>query len=134
MVDQIKLCQNRQQILIALDRDPGCKRDKGRIQRQSGIAAEADDLDKILPRVALVQKGKHAVINRLHRTCDKETPGLFQGVEVVRMLHEVLNLHRHVIGELGKLLVQCSDECQGMTNPIEKVGVAKGDVLCTWVV
>src|SRR3989441_2969933 len=42
---------------------------------------------------------------------------------------QVFNLNRYIIGKLGKLRMQCLHQGDSMTNAVEKIRIAKGDVL-----
>src|SRR5262245_47473138 len=49
IADQIVAENDLQQILVALQRDPGIEGDEGRIEHEARLATERDDVEKVVP-------------------------------------------------------------------------------------
>src|SRR5262249_17567647 len=79
--------------------------------------------------MAFVQFAKDFVIERLDGASDKQAAGVREFRKRVGVAEEVLDLYGDVIGEVRKLPVQLAHDVLGMRNAIEKIRVAKSNVL-----
>ena len=50
---------------------------------------------------------------------------------MIRVLEKVLDLNGNVVGEVRKFLVKPFDKRDAVTDSVEKVRIAKGDMFCT---
>src|SRR5258707_528867 len=130
MLGQIQIVEERKQIEIPLKSGPGRKGHKGGIERQAHLLKEVSHLDEIVARVELLEILENTIINRFDGTGHKQAASGAQDGNGVGVLDQVLNLNGHIIRQVGKFLMQLLNQMQRVSWPIEKVGIAKGDVLC----
>src|SRR5262249_19575732 len=129
--DQVTFGNGFQQIDVRVTRCPRRERHKGWLQRQSRIRTELQGAQKVGACVALVQLAKDFVIQRLDGTGDEEATRLDQLGESMAVTEQVFNLDGDIVGQLRKLRMQPIYNARGVSDPVEKVGIAKSNVLRT---
>jgi hypothetical protein len=72
---------------------------------------------------------QHLVVNGFDGAGDEQTSRLRQHWEERRVFQDVFDLDRGVVGDAGKLLREVLDNATRVRGPVEKIGIAEGDVL-----
>ena len=129
VADEIQVVDHPQQIAIAVEADPGIKGDEGRVEIQPEGAKQRDDVVEVGPGMTLVEDVQNAIVDGFDRAGDEGAPGVSQHRQIVLMPQQVLDLDRHVVGEIRESLVQRLDDADGVGGAVEEIGVAEGNVL-----
>src|SRR5271154_2988407 len=75
------------------------------------------------------QAREYGIVQRFHGGYDEEATGLSQDGQEIDVFAEMLNLYGGVVGDLRKFAMKGFDNGNGMTDRIEKIGIAKSDML-----
>src|SRR6266700_3532613 len=76
-----------------------------------------------------IKQMEDAILHRLDSAGDEHTAGVAQRRQMLGVAEQVFNLNRYIIGKLGKLRMQGLHQGDSMPNAVEKIWIAKGDVL-----
>ena len=127
--DEIEIGERFEQIAIAFERSPGSEGDEGRLQGEAELAEFLRNVNKIGARVALFEFAKHCVIERFDGAGDEQAIRFAQRGEMTFVLPQMFDFDGGVISERRKFSVQFAHDGEGMADAVEKIGIAKGDVL-----
>lgn len=127
--DEITIGNGFKKIEVARACGPGREWDKGRLQREAGVVAEIESTEEICAGVTLFEFKKDAIIERFDGAGDKQAASARKRGESVCMTKKVFDFAGDVVGEMRMLCVEHFDNSRGVSDAIEKIGIAECDVL-----
>lgn len=100
------------------------------MQNHAQRTETANNVQEILARVALVESAENFIIKILDGADDEEAAGFLQFGQMRFVLFQMLDFYGHVVRDAGKVAVKFFDQFEGVADAVEKIGIAKRDVLC----
>ena len=110
MIDEIEIGERVQEIAVALERRPGMERHERRGEGHRFASAQGDHVEEILARVPFVEEAEDAIVERFDRARDEQTARVAQHRQQRSMLQQMLDLYRHVVGDVGMRPMERLDE------------------------
>jgi hypothetical protein len=126
---QILIGEHREQVAVAVERRPGSERHESRLQYESQLAETRRHGKKIGAGVPFGKAIENGVVDRFNGSGDKKASGIAQGGEMFGMMEQMLDFYRDIVAHVGKFAMQLADNGERVRAAVEKVGIAKGDVL-----
>ena len=113
---------------VVVERGPRGERHPGGAQRHAGRRDQPDRGLDVGARVALLEVGENRVAQRFRGRDDERSAQARELGQVLAVAQQMLDLRGEVEGQTRELAVQRARDGQRVAGPIEKIGVAKGDV------
>ncbi len=127
--DEIAIGNGFEKIEVARAGNPWCEWDKGRLQREGSVVAKIESTEEICAGVTLFEFKKDVIIERFDGAGDKQAASARKRGESVGVTEKVFDFDGDVVGEMRMLCVEHFDNSRGVSNAIEKIGIAECDVL-----
>ena len=105
------------------------KGDERRHERQPGVAAQRDRVHEILLACAPSRASRGRVVDRLDGARDECAARVHEAAEQIAMTQQMLDLDRHVVGDIGVRRMKRLDHAHRVRRAVEEIGIAERDVL-----
>ena len=128
VIDEIQRGNRVHEIAVSVEREPGMKRNERRDDCEPRGAAQGNGLEKIRPRVSLLENRKDSIVQGLNRGRHERAARRSERRQQMTLLQEMFDLDGHVIGDLGVRGVESGHDPERVGWTVEEVGVAKGDM------
>ena len=126
--DEISIGNGFEKIEVARARSPWREWDKGRREREGSVVAKIESTEEIRAGVPLFEFTKDVVIERFDGAGDKQAASARKRGESLGVTEKVFDFDGGVVGEMRMLCVEHFDNSRGVSNAIEKIGIAECDV------
>ena len=93
------------------------------------FAEKSGHRGEIGERVAFGQPRENRIVHRLGGAGHKKASGIAKGSKVFGVAQQVLDLDGHVVGNFRKLLMKRRNDLERVPRTVEKIRIAKSDVL-----
>ena len=127
--DEIAIGDGFEKIEVARARSPWREWDKGWLQREGSVVAKIESTEEICAGVTLFEFKKDVIIEKFDGAGDKQAASARKRGESIGVTEKVFDFDGDVVGEMRMLCVEHFDNSRGVSNAIEKIGIAECDVL-----
>src|SRR5262249_27391785 len=125
---EICVTQDDKQVQVSVHRSPRREGNERRMQGQPKFAESADHREEIGARVAFVEVVEDRIINGFDCADDEQTPCVAKARKMFVVFAQVFNFDGDVVSDAWKFAMEFVDQLERVTNAIEEVGIAEGNV------
>jgi len=127
--DEIMIGNGFEKIEVARARSPWREWDKGWLQREGSVVAKIESTEEICAGVTLFEFKKDVIIEKFDGAGDKQAASARKRGESIGVTEKVFDFDGDVVGEMRMLCLEHFDNSRGVSNAVEKIGIAECDVL-----